>query len=532
MKLPNMKYADKISKKTQVKFGGLNMARGASDGDLADMKNLTGDHFPLIASRKPRRLIKVLQDPGGLFSHNGLGWVERGHFYYNGKSKGMVSPGLKQFVSMGTQIFIFPDKLYYNTHSDTFGPMETRWEGESLTFTNGMIFGQPAQANTLQAEGMNWAAYFAPGDAVSINGCTSHPENNKTPIIRDIDGDKLYFYEHVFTLDGDHADQPYTEQGVLTISRTVPDMLHVFEHENRLWGCSESSIYASKWDSPFNWNVYDGIASDAWSVTPTSKGSFTGGIGYKGFPVFFKENRIYKIYGSTATDFQSLDSASLGLAEGSGGSLAVAGETLFYLNDKGIMAYGGGVPQPMCEAFGEHRFRKAVAGSDGLKCYVSMEGPQGWGLYVFDTQTGLWHKEDDTQVTHFANHDGILYFLNASGEIWAMGGDEGQLEEQVEWLAEFGDFTEDDPNKKGFSKVQLRIDLDENATAQAWVQFDSNGSWLKLGPAMGTDTKRSYYLPVVPRRCDHYRLRITGTGQGYIYSMTRETYSGSELRRH
>lgn len=532
MKLPNMLYADRITKKTQIKFGGLNMARGAEDGELADMKNLTGDFFPLIASRKPRRLIAKLSNPGALFSHNGLGWVDGDRFIYKGQVRGQVSPGQKQIVSMGAYIFIFPDKLFYNTYTDTFGSMEANWQGDKLIFSDGLLYGVAAKANTIQAEGVNWAEYFTAGDAVTITGCTRIPGNNKTPIIREIDGDKLYFYEHVFTLDGENADQPYTEQGTLSISRTVPDMLHVFEHENRLWGCTESAIYSSKWDSPFNWNVYDGIASDAWSVTPTSKGAFTGGVSYKGFPIFFKGNRIYKIYGSTATDFQSLDSASLGLAEGSGGSLAIAGETLFYLNDKGIMAYGGGVPQPMGEAFGDHRFKNAVAGSDGLKYYVSMQEGDAWGLYVFDTQTGLWHKEDDTHVTHFAVQDGVLYFLNASGEIWAMGGQEGQPEETVEWFAEFSDFTEEDPNKKGFSKAQLRIELEENATAQAWVQFNSDGRWLKLGPAMGADTKRSYYLPVIPRRCDHYRIRITGTGEGYIHSLTRETYSGSELRRH
>ena len=45
-----------------------------------------------------------------------------------------------------------------------------------------------------------------PGDAVTIAGCTKHTENNKTPVIREIDGDKMYFYEYVFTLDGDNGD--------------------------------------------------------------------------------------------------------------------------------------------------------------------------------------------------------------------------------------------------------------------------------------------------------------------------------------
>lgn len=532
MKLPKAIYADRITKKTQIKFGGLNMSRGAQDGELRDMQNLTADYAPLLASRRPRKRIAKLAAPGGIYSHDGLGWIDSNRFFYKGQVKGVVSAGLKQIVSMGENILIFPDKLFYNTYTDEFGPMERTWEGTELTFTNGLLYGEPAQANTLQVEGISWSDFFKAGDAVSISGCTAISGNNKTPIIREIDGDKLYFYEYVFSLSGENGDEPYTEQGALCISRTVPDLVYVFEHENRLWGCTQTTIYSSKWDDPFNWNVYDGISSDAWAVTPTSKGSFTGGVSYKGFPIFFKENRIYKIYGSTATDFQALDSASLGLAAGSGASLAIAGETLFYLNDKGVMAYGGGIPQFMGEAFGDHRFENAVAGSDGLKYYISMAEAENRTLYVFDTENGLWHKEDDTHVTHFAVVDGILHFLNDAGQIWAIGGEEGIQEETVEWFAEFADFTDEDPNKKGFSKAQIRIELEKNATAQAWVQFDSDGLWQKLGPQMNSDTKRSHYLPVIPRRCDHYRIKVTGTGEGYIHAISRETYSGSELRRH
>lgn len=532
MKLPGMKYADRITKKTQLKFGGLNMARGAADGELADMQNLTGDYAPLMASRKPRRLIMELDSPGGIYGHNGLGWIAGNQFFHNGRVKGEVSAGLKRIVSMGNYVLIFPDKLCYNTVDDSFRSMEATWEGDALTFTNGLYFEEAASANTLQAEGVNWADYFREGDAVTISGCTSIPGNNKTPIIRQIDGDKLYFYEYIFTLAGDNGDEPYTEYGNLKISRTMPDLTCVFEHENRLWGCTENTIYCSKWSDPFNWNVYDGLSSDSWAIAPTSKGAFIGGVSFKGFPIFFKESRIYKIYGSTALDFQALDSASLGLAAGSSDSLAIAGETLFYLNDKGVMAYGGGIPQFMGEAFGDHRLCNAVAGSDGLKYYISAEEEGKRFLFVFSTQTGLWHKEDNADVTHFVSIDGVLYLLNTAGQVWAINSEEGKPEQPVEWFAEFADFTEEDPNQKGFSKAQLRIELEEGAKAQTWIQFDSDGVWHRLGPEMGGDEKRSYYLPVIPRRCDHYRIKITGIGEGYIHSMTRETYSGSELRRH
>ena len=76
MKLPSMKFSDGIYKKKQIKFGGLNHSTGAGDGELWDMRNLTSDHSPVLAVRAPRYLYKMLGTPGGIFSWDGLCWVE------------------------------------------------------------------------------------------------------------------------------------------------------------------------------------------------------------------------------------------------------------------------------------------------------------------------------------------------------------------------------------------------------------------------------------------------------------------------
>ena len=284
---------------------------------------------------------------------------------------------------------IFPDKAYYNTLTGEFGSLESTWSGPSLTFTNGKLYDEDADANCIQASGVSWEDYFKAGDAVTISGCTKHPENNKTPIIREIDGDKLYFYEFAFTLDGEDGTTPYTETGTLTISRTVPDLKFVCENENRLWGCDDTTIYASKLGDIFNWNVFDGLATDSYSVDTGSAGNFTACISYMGYPIFFKEDHIYKVYGSIPTNFEVMGSATLGVAAGSAASLAVAGEVLFYLSRAGIMAYSGGIPQPVGAAFGVDQFRDAAAGSDGLKYYVSMQDQDGeWRLNVYDNPAG------------------------------------------------------------------------------------------------------------------------------------------------
>ncbi len=534
MKLPNMKYADGIGKRKQVKFAGLYASPAATDGQLLDMQNLTAQLHPLLATR-PGRMCRTLdRQAGGVFAWEGLCRVEGTCFYYNDELKGFVTEGMKTFASLGPYIVILPDKCWYHVETGEFGSMEAIWEGEQLTFCDGEIYGEPAAANCIEAADTDFAELFRPGDAVTISGCTRHSANNLTLVIREIREGKLLFYDNSFVLDEDGA--AYAEEGALRIARTVPDLKGVFQCENRLWGYTDTEIRASKPGDIFNWNVLDGLESDCWAWEPGSAGVFTGGILYGGYPTFFKEDGLYKIYGSVPSDFQAMESSTMGVRGGCSASLAIAGEILFYLSGSGVVAYTGGIPQNIHEPFGTIKLRNGVGGSDGLRYYLSAQNESGrWRLYVYDTRRGMWHIEDNIRITHFTKHDGWLYMLQDNGDLWLTGGDteppEGFREEgPVEWFAEFADFTFQDPNYKGISKLQLRLELEEGAQVQVCIQYDSDGVWQPVGLAVAERGKRSVYLPVVPRRADHYRLKLTGIGGCRVHSLVCETYSGSEIR--
>ena len=328
----------------------------------------------------------------------------------------------------------------------------------------------------------------------------------------------------------------------MQLSRTVPELDYICENENRLWGCKGDTIYASKLGDIFNWNVFDGVATDSFAVDVASTGDFTACCSYLGYPCFFKEEHIYKVYGDKPSNFQVMGSASLGVEKGSDESLAIAGETLFYLSRTGIVAWSGGIPQSVSAAFGTQRFRNGVAGSDGTKYFVSLQDAQGvYQLFAFDTRTNLWHREDSTQAVGWGWNE-ELYCLDATGKLWMNGNarsvPQGAVQEElVAWKAEWADFYEyttysssstATPEKKGIGKLLLRLELDEDASVQIDMQFDSDGVWRTV-KTLQTEVKRSYYLPIIPRRCDHFSIRMTGNGGCRLYSLVREVYNGSEL---
>lgn len=532
MRLPSAVYADNINKGKQTRFSGLNHNIGAGDGELYAMQNLCSDYYPLLATRQKRKKFKSLTKGNGLFAWEKLCWVDGADFYYDGEIKGQLEDSQKQFAAINGYIIIAPDMAYYDVFNDRFGRMEAEAqpaEGAEVVFRDGTLFGEPAEANSIYCAGIHWADRFREGDAITISG-GSIAANNITVIIREISGDEMRFYENSFT-NGTDCD------GQIRFTRRVPELKFMMENENRLWGCTDTTIYASKLGDPFNFYVFDELDTDAFAVDTGSSGTFTGATSYLGYPTFFKEKNIYKVYGSVPSNFEVMGSATMGLAAGSGNSLAVAGETLFYLSRVGVCMYTGGIPQPVAKAFGLERYKNAVAGSDGTKYYLSTQDSAGvWHMFAYDTQRGMWHEEDNTHATHFAYSEGNLYFLNDKGEVWITGNvqdaPEGAVdEEDFPWYAEFTDFTDDSPNKKGLSKLQIRLELEEGASCTVKLQVDSNGKWIiPQGGTLTEKAKRSNTLAIIPQRADHYRIRLEGTGGCRVYGIARDFYQGSELK--
>ena len=66
---------------------------------------------------------------------------------------------------------------------------------------------------------------------------------------------------------------------------------------------------------------------------------------------------------------------------------------------------------------------------------------------------------------------------------------------------------------------------------KAEIEYDSSGEWETAGQLSntGTERPRAMELPLLPRRCDHFRLRISGSGDVRLHALHRYLETGSEL---
>jgi hypothetical protein len=474
---------------------------------------------------------------GHINNINGFGyfdkpfWVSGTQFIYNGEYKGNVSAGRKTFSEIGQVIIIMPDKLYYNIATDDFGAIDTVWSGR-VSYEDGTYAGQPAIANTMRSLG---AAFpYEVMDTVVISGNTGDFIVDDKPqgvTVIEVSSDKmsLKFIENTFSKLGQTT-------GAVSVNSTMPDMDVIFECGNRLWGAKGDDIFASRLDDFRNWNTFFGVATDSWSQSSRSRGDFTAGIAYKGYPTFFKEQEMFRVYGSSALDFDLSSEGHIGVREGAGRSLAIAAEALFYYSPDGFAVTYGGTPQLAGAPLGDNlKYVSVVGAGDSTRYWASTVDSDGVKrLYVFNTSLNQWYIEDAFDALAFDYDKGRIFGAQTSGDWWIMGEQatplpEGAtIEAPFESFAELADYTTRDTNKRSLNKALLEIDFPGalDSWVRVWIRYDHLGEFERLCEITPRE-KRAHKIPIIPRRRDHFQLRLTGFGDWRVYNLTHLYLDGS-----
>lgn len=330
----------------------------------------------------------------------------------------------------------------------------------------------------------------------------------------------------------------------IRIERITPSMSFITEHNNRLWGCSPDGheIYASKLGDVTNWQCFQGIATDSWSATVGSDGVFTGAITYRGYPMFFKEHSVLKVSPSATGAHQYVETVLDGVQNGSARSLAEVGGVLVYKGVDAIYAMTTGYPQSISDPLGNIRYHDGHAGVLGDRYYICLTDDENvHTTFVYDMKTQMWAKEDNEPKTLFCRNKDELYFFDVTdgalesitGKPLYLSNGETKLsdEEDFEWYVESGNIGFTDPNNKTIIRMAIRLFLEYGSNVSVYIQYDSDEEWKYLFGMAGQGLK-TYTVPIKPRRCDHFRLKIAGSGDAKIYSLAKTLIQGSDVNAH
>ena len=514
MALPKLSQNIKIQAQTMIDFKGLNLNPVVDDGELIETYNLSSKEYPCLAPRYRREVIKNFVNPSEVTSFGDkLFYIDDNKFYYNDKVKGTLKPGKKSIAVMNDHVVIFPDKVSYDSIEDTFLPMEVSVTVTGPSFTDSEV--TITGADFIKAG-------FKVGDAVEISGCSTHPYNNRSVIIQTMTATSFTVGSNVFEPSTTNA-----ETGIVTFKRAVPDMDFVFECNNRLWGCKDGKmIYSSMQGNHFNFNVFQGLVTDSYFVEVGTPGKFTGVMTYNNYPYFFKEEAIHKIYGFSPSQFQVITMNVQGVKEGCERSLAVTNNLMFYVARDGVMLFDATSPQIISEKLRYEQYDEAVAGGNRKYYYVCLRKGAVWHMYCYDSDIGLWHKQDDTHALCFNLYKGKLIYLNAEDKnLYEIDSEDSK--ERIHWEGVTGEMNPFFQDKKGIIKLKIRVELEANSSLSIFISHD-NGPFIPV-KALHSLTKETKYIPIQPQRCDYFKVKFVGDGECKIYHIIKEFYQASEV---
>lgn len=505
----------RMQRKQAGVFMGLDTRDISAENSFTDMRNMCADYYPAISTRKSRgSVLRSLEKPHGLFWKNGLAYVDGDGFYFEGQRIGSVQDNDKQMVGMGAYIIIFPDKYCFNTNDKSWKAMEVSWQQSSSATIAPTYEGSTYVKITCTGIGKDFTQY----DTVEISGCTN-ADLNKSVTIQQIQENEIII---LGTLE-----EEFTQASGLKMERKIPDMDFVTECDNRLWGCSSKNheIYASKLGDPMNFSSFEGISSDSYAATVGSDGDFTGAVTHMGYVIFWKEDCYHKVMGNKPSNIQINMQPARGVAKGCEKSLCIVNETLYYAGRNNICAFEGAMPRSISDTLQGLHYTEAVGKQYGNRYYLSLKIDEGWKLYVYDQTAGAWYLEDDTDLTYSAYGAGTLYYVDAGKNIRTIT---GESDEQIEWYMESGDQNEGSLEKKYLNKIQFMLELDAGAVVDIFLKYDSEEQWERI-LTVSTETKRSYSVPIRPKRCLRYRYRLQGIGAVKLYGIGKYIESGSEI---
>ena len=569
-------------------FLGYNHNLRTRENEFYDMKNLTSSHYPVLSPRTKRGTYLTATNPQGMIAKDALCYVDGSKFVINEKPVDLnLSPYDKvDLVSMGAYVIIITkdadgnpvDKKYFNTldHSD-FGNIEAEFvTTNDVTFSLCKLDGSdyenisptkpedpknmdlwidtsstPHSLKQYSETSKSWVTIAttyvkisSPGigtafkqyDGVTISGIKAEELQslNASMVLWECNEDYIVV---IGLLDA--VTMQTVDEGAITISRKMPKMDFIVESENRLWGCHYgvanngevvNEIYACKLGDFKNWNCFMQISTDSYVASCGTDGQFTGAITHLGYPLFFKENCMHKVYGNYPANYQIQTTACRGVQKGCSKSLAIVNEVLYYKSRNGVCAYDGSLPAEISAAFGEAAYSDAVACGHGNKYYISMKDiAEQYHLFVYDAPKGLWHREDNTAVKAFCSCRNELYYIpKDSKDIKTIFGSGTVDAPPLSWMAESGVIGTSSPDRKYISRLNIRMSLDIGTKINFYAQYDSCGAWELIGTMIGTSL-RSFTIPIRPKRCDHFRIRIEGEGDAKIYSITKTIEQGSDV---
>ena len=539
----------KYSKMTKVAFGGLNKRYTLDSGDLSMENNISTKEYPyLTPSERRKQVLWGYSNPISMFAFDDFVLV----IYRQNEAIKM------DYVTADYDVYTGVLKSSGATEEDDYPRSIVQFnkydESEDIingSYTKKLLIFPDKKSMDFDITEDNFAIQDI---AVTIKTYT----NDKSPYLPPDTASHNYYYKNLSAEAAKSADTLYgkaiyrwvddttdKENSGWKISTppTMPDLNYATVHLSRLFGVSDDCVYASGFNDYTNWNL-DSIdeynESNSWFSQAQSNtkagGTFTGITTFQNHVICFKRDFMHEIY-NTKNPFRLQDIYAEGAVDNR--TIQDVDGKLIFVSEDDVKVYTGSNPRIIGYNLNMPQYEYAVSGTDNRNYYLYCEDvEENKHLYVYDTYTDLWSEQSiEDRVLNFAHNKYGMYMLCEVRD------DDGEVVEGIvykldtntynhDWCFETDLVTNKTVNIKHIKKLQMLVDVAENANLKVYIlyddeEFDPNTSHLVY------TSKKSGQFPirVKPRKTANYGFKLHLEGYGYVklYELEIFVEAGGDL---
>lgn len=322
---------------------------------------------------------------------------------------------------------------------------------------------------------------------------------------------------------------------------SCPDMDYVCVHNNRIWGCKGNHIYASyqgnamgtftvtvngQQQERYGWTYFvnsNGDPTDvgAWAVDCAIDGDLKGIFSWDNRVICLGGRSHLEVYGDYPSNFSLRSISKYGAVNHS--SIQEVNSRLYYVSRNGVLQYSGGLEKEISRDLNE-TYEDAVAGTDGIRYYLSLHNGSDHKLYVYHSLFGCWTEEDSPNIVAFTQQEGYVYGISADGNIYRLNDPEST--ERVHWQFEFDDYSSTVYHNTMIQRLNLKVKSAANAYMDIDVSVDGGESRTKRSVTFPNHTLQT--IDVGFCRGAEHRFIVKGEGPVEIYGYQYTFVNGGD----
>ncbi len=314
----------------------------------------------------------------------------------------------------------------------------------------------------------------------------------------------------------------------------APTFNDVVVFENRVIGCRKKQLRGCKLGNIAVWEEKEEDGKDrAFLKNFELKSEFTACKTYKNRAVFFTKDEMFELRGTNADSFDLIKIADVGCINKE--AICEVDGMLYFVSKEGVMRYSGNTPIIVSDSICDKVYRasnggRAALGAGVHTLYALFDDQKGKRLYTFNTEKGIWAKEDDFAAVCFEKIEGFSFGATKEA-IYSLDGDEADDifendKDSFEWEIITQDIHSYCTQKKRGSKIIFRIENEKTTRTEVYVSLD-RGEFELVGAVISEGAK-TVCLPLNQKEYDSIRIKLRGRGECSIPYISRVYSFGGE----